>query len=269
MSFEKLVEIMSTLRRRCPWDRKQDHTSLKPFLVEETYELLEAVEAGSDEQMQEELGDLLLQIVFHAELARERGAFDITDVIEGISDKMVSRHPHVFGDASYETAEEVVGQWEERKREEGKLRKSILDGVPGSMPSLLRAHRVQSRASRAGFDWERTEDVVRKLEEELAEFREALASRSEERVEDELGDIFFSLVNVSRFVGVNPEDALRKTISKFISRFRHIEVTAADRGLNLRDMTLEEMDALWDEAKESRPLTGGSQPSSSAPSSEG
>lgn len=250
MGFDELVDIMRRLRKGCPWDRKQTRDSLKPFLLEETYEVLEAIEEGSSQNIKEELGDLLFQILFHAEIARERGEFDIGDVIEGIGEKMRSRHPHVFGEsAELETAEQVVEQWEEKKKEEGKLRKSLLEGIPSAMPSLLRAHRLQARAARAGFDWERVEDVMDKLEEELGEFREALAKKDQEEIEDELGDIFFVLVNVSRFVGVNPEDALRRTISKFIHRFRHIEMKAEEAGRDLGEMTLEEMDALWDEAK--------------------
>jgi tetrapyrrole methylase family protein/MazG family protein len=247
--FDELVAIMTRLRGKCPWDKKQTHDSLKPYLIEEAYELLEAIEAADDEAMREELGDLLLQIVFHAELGRERGAFDIADVASGISQKMVHRHPHVFGDQTFETAEEVVGQWEERKKEEGKKRESILEGIPREMPSLLRAHRLQSRASKVGFDWQRIEDVIAKLDEELREFHDALGRKSQAEVENELGDIFFALVNLSRFVGVNPDDALRKTISKFVKRFRHIEMRASEEGRELRDMSLDEMDALWNEAK--------------------
>jgi len=249
--FEKLVDIMSALRGEtgCPWDREQTRESLKPFLVEETYEVLEAIDEGNAEKIKEELGDLLFQIIFHCQLARERNEFDVHDVIRKISDKMIGRHPHVFGQASYETFEEVLTQWEERKKEEGKGRGSILEGIPKEMPSLLRAHRVQSRASRAGFDWSHFKDVLKKLDEELAEFRKALESNNQDEIEDELGDVFFTLVNVSRFVGVNPEDALRKTISKFISRFRYVEMKAAEQGRNLSEMSLEEMDSLWDEAK--------------------
>ncbi len=250
MGFSELVEVMKRLRQGCPWDRKQTRESLKPFLVEESYEVLEALEEEAPEKIKEELGDLLFQILFHAEIARERGEFDIGDVIEGISEKMRSRHPHVFGKGvELETAEEVVEQWEEKKKEEGKLRESILEGVPRAMPSLLRAHRLQDRAAKAGFDWDRVEDVLDKLDEELKEFRAALARKEQASIEDELGDIFFVLVNVSRFVGVNPEDALRRTISKFIHRFRHIEIRAEEEGRKLSEMTLEEMDALWDEAK--------------------
>jgi len=249
--FEKLVEIMSALRgeKGCPWDKEQTRESLKPFLVEETYEVLEAIDERNPEKIKEELGDLLFQIVFHCQLAKERHEFDINDVIRKISEKMTGRHPHVFGEAQYETSEEVLRQWEERKKEEGKGRESILEGIPKELPSLLRAHRIQARAARVGFDWARVEDVLKKLDEELGEFRKALEKKDQEETEDELGDVFFVLVNISRFVSVNPEDALRKTISKFISRFRYIEMKASESGRVLSEMSLEEMDALWNEAK--------------------
>ncbi len=250
MGIDELREIMVALRERCPWDKKQTRRTLLPYLVEESYELLEALEADDTPAIREELGDLLFQIVFHSRIAEERGEFTLDDVIGDISQKMRHRHPHVFGDARYDTAEEVLGQWETRKKEEGKGRTSILEGVPSSMPALLRAHRLQSRAARAGFDWPHIDGALGKLEEELGEFREALKKPEDaEAVEDELGDIFFALVNVARFVDVNPEHALRKTISRFIGRFRHIEEHAESEGRSLDDMTLEEMDALWDEAK--------------------
>lgn len=249
MRFDELVEIMRQLREKCPWDVKQTRESLMPYIIEEAYELIEAIEAGNPESIKEELGDLLLQIVFQGRIAEERGEFNINDVVEAIGSKMVSRHPHVFGDESFGTAEEVVRQWEERKKEEGKLRESILEGVPGTMPALLRAQRLQSRASKVGFDWKKIEDVIGKLEEELGEFGRALKEDDPVKVEEELGDILFALVNVARFVGVNPEGALRKTIAKFIHRFRHIEMRAAEEGRELRDMTLKEMDNLWEEAK--------------------
>jgi tetrapyrrole methylase family protein/MazG family protein len=252
-NLQKLLEIMSALRSEngCPWDKEQTRESLKPFLIEETYEVLEALDEGDPQKIKEELGDLLFQIVFHCQLAKENGEFDMDDVIKKISDKMMARHPHVFGEAKFETSEEVLKQWEERKKEEGKLRESILEGIPKELPSLLRAQRLQARAAKVGFDWKRVEDVMEKLDEEIKEFRDALKSKEQKEIEDELGDIFFVLVNISRFVGVNPEDALRKTISKFISRFRYIEMKAADAGKSLSEMTMEEMDALWDEAKNS------------------
>ncbi len=251
MDLQELVNIMSALRgeKGCPWDREQTRESLKPFIVEESYEVLEAIDEGNPEAIREELGDLLFQIIFQCQIAKERGEFDVADVIKKIGTKMISRHPHVFGTADYRTPAEVLVQWEEQKRREGKQRDSLLDGVPRTMPSLLRAHRLQDRASRVGFDWKRVEDVLQKLDEELREFRSALAGKSQGEIEEELGDVFFVLVNISRFVGVNPEDALRKTISKFISRFRYIEMAAAEQGQALGDMTLEEMDALWETAK--------------------
>jgi tetrapyrrole methylase family protein/MazG family protein len=250
-SFQKLVDIMTRLRSEdgCPWDRVQTSETLKPYLIEETYELIEAIDEKEPVKIREELGDLLLQIVFHAQIAKDQEEFDINDVIEGISSKMVSRHPHVFGDAKFETPEEVTKQWQDRKKEEGKFKESALEGVPKELPSLLRAHRLQSRAAKVGFDWEKVEDVFGKLDEELKEFKVALEKKDKREIEDELGDIFFVLVNISRFVGINAEEALRKTISKFISRFRYIEMKAADEGRQLSDMPLEEMDALWDEAK--------------------
>lgn len=234
----------------CPWDKEQNRESLKPFILEEAYELIEAIDEGNLEKIKEELGDLLFQIVFQCQIAKEKKEFEISDIVEEIGRKMIARHPHVFGSESYKTAEEVVWNWDEHKRREGKLRGSILEGIPEILPSLLRAHRIQDRAARVGFDWEKIEDVQKKLDEELREFKEAMSSKRREEVEDELGDIFFMLVNMSRFVGVNPEEALRKTISKFISRFRYIEMSAADHGRKLTDMTLEEMDKLWEEAKD-------------------
>jgi tetrapyrrole methylase family protein/MazG family protein len=252
--FERLVEIVATLRgeKGCPWDREQTRESLKPYLVEETYEVLDAIDEGDPEKIREELGDLLFQMLFHCQIARERGEFDVYDVIAGIGRKMIWRHPHVFGGAESATKEEVIAQWEERKREEGKSRESILDGIPRELPSLIKAHRVQSRASRVGFDWANTYDVIAKLDEEIAEFRAALARRDQKEMEDEIGDVFFVLVNISRFVGVNPDDALRKAITKFIYRFRYIELKAAESGRMPSEMTLEEMEALWNEAKEKR-----------------
>ncbi|KAF0185600.1 MAG: hypothetical protein FD164_165 [Nitrospirae bacterium] len=249
--FQRLIDIMAKLRAPggCPWDREQTHESIKPYLIEETYELVDAIDNKDDAGMREELGDLLLQVVFHADMARERGAFDIGDVADAISAKMISRHPHVFSGAKFDTPEAVLQQWTDRKKEEGKFRESALDGVPGHLPSLLRAHRLQSRAARVGFDWKEVDDVMKKLDEELREFRQAMERKDKAAIEEELGDVFFSLVNISRFLRVNAEEALRKTIGKFVTRFRFIERRAAASGRQLADMTLEDMDALWDEAK--------------------
>jgi tetrapyrrole methylase family protein/MazG family protein len=250
-NFKKLIDIMAKLRSEqgCAWDKVQTHETLKPYLIEEAYEVIEAIDEKDDAKLKEELGDLLMQVVFHSQVAKDNGEFDINDVIEKISSKMISRHPHVFGDAKFDTPEEVKKQWHDRKKEEGKLRDSALEGVPKELPSLLRAHRLQSRAAKVGFDWPKIDDVVAKLEEELHEFRQAVQGKDKKEIEEELGDIFFVLVNLSRWVGVNAEEALRKTISKFISRFRYIEMKAAENGRKLEEMTLEEMDALWDEAK--------------------
>ncbi len=242
---------METLRgpRGCPWDKEQTRQSLKPFLIEETYEVLDAIDEDDPDKIKEELGDLLFQIIFHCHIAKELGQFDMSNVIDAIADKMTNRHPHVFGETKLGTSEEVLMQWEEHKKREGKNRQSVLEGVPKTMPSLLRAHRLQQKASKVGFDWARLEDVFKKFEEELQEFKDAIERKKPEEIEDELGDIFFVLVRVSHFVGVNPEDALRKTISKFIHRFRHIEIRASESGKRLADMTLDEMDVLWNEAK--------------------
>jgi tetrapyrrole methylase family protein/MazG family protein len=251
MDFQELLKIMEALRseKGCPWDKEQTRESLKPFIVEEAYELIEAIDESDPEKIKEELGDLLFQIVFQCQIAKENNEFKVSDVIEKISKKMIARHPHVFGKADYKTADEVLLHWEEQKKLEGKMRESILEGIPKTLPSLLRAHRLQKRAAGVGFDWEKVEDVLKKLDEELKEFKEALKTKRQDEIEDELGDIFFMLVNISRFIGVNPEDALRKTISKFIHRFRYIEMNAAERGKKLSDMTLNEMDSLWDESK--------------------
>ncbi len=252
MHFQELLNIMEKLRGDggCPWDKEQTRESLKPFILEEAYELIEAIESGDPEKMKEELGDLLFQIVFQCQVAKERKEFEISDVIEKITKKMITRHPHVFGEAEYRTSAEVIVQWEEQKKLEGKRRESILEGVPEALPSLLRAHRLQNRAASVGFDWDKVDDALKKLDEELKEFKKALETKEKNEIGEELGDILFMLVNVSRFIGVNPEDALRKTIAKFISRFRYIEMKAADNGRKLSDMTLSEMDKLWEEAKD-------------------
>ncbi|MFH1703575.1 MAG: nucleoside triphosphate pyrophosphohydrolase [Nitrospirota bacterium] len=252
MHFQQLLNIMEKLRGDggCPWDKEQTRESLKPFILEEAYELIEAIESGDPEKMKEELGDLLFQIIFQCQVAKERKEFEISDVIEKITKKMITRHPHVFGEAEYRTSAEVIVQWEEQKKLEGKRRESILEGVPEALPSLLRAHRLQNRAASVGFDWNKVGDALKKLDEELKEFKKALETKEKNEIGEELGDILFMLVNVSRFIGVNPEDALRKTIAKFISRFRYIEIKAADNGRKLSDMTLSEMDKLWEEAKD-------------------
>ncbi len=252
-NLDKLVNLMARLRGPdgCPWDRKQTPESLKPFLIEECYEVVDALEEGNPSKIREELGDLLFQIIFHARIAEERGDFTMGDVIATNVEKMTRRHPHVFGEEKLTTDREVLSKWEEiKKKEKGyEDRKSILEGVPRSMPSLIRAHRLQERAARVGFDWKHLNETLPKLDEEIAEFKESLRTEDAARIEEELGDIFFMLVNISRFLDVDPEEALRKTISKFIRRFRYIEEKAADAGRSLNDMTLDEMEKLWQEAK--------------------
>lgn len=250
--FDRLVQIMATLRspEGCPWDREQTRESLKAFLIEEAYEVLEALDHGGKEKLQEELGDLLLQVVFHAQVAAELGEFSMGDVLEHITDKLVRRHPHVFGESRAETPAQALSNWERLKQAErgGVQEASALSGVPKTLPALLRAQRLQDKAARVGFDWGETAQVLRKVEEELGELKTAMERRPE-AVEAEIGDLLFSLVNLSRFLHLNPEEALRKCIEKFTRRFRHIETAIAERGKSLTESSLEEMDALWEEAK--------------------
>jgi tetrapyrrole methylase family protein/MazG family protein len=252
MKFNELVNIVARLRspEGCPWDREQTRETLKPYLVEEFYELIDALDDDDQEGIKEELGDLLFQIVLQSQLSKEQGTFDIHDVIDGISQKMVRRHPHVFGEHQLDTAADVVEWWDEHKRKEGKIPESVMDGVPRSLPALVRARELQKKATGIGFDWERVEDMFDKLEEEVREFREALAGAKHDDIEGELGDILFVLVRISNFVHVNAEDALRKTIRKFIQRFKHIEAGASRMGRNVSEMSLDEMEVLWNEAKE-------------------
>lgn len=250
--FERLVEIMATLRgpQGCPWDREQTRESLKAFLIEEAYEVLDALDHGEKETLQEELGDLLLQVVFHAQVADELGEFRMEDVLTHVTDKLVRRHPHVFGDTRAATPAEALSNWERLKQAErgGVKEASALSGVPKTLPALLRAQRLQDKAARVGFDWGETAPVLHKVEEELAELKAAIG-RERDAVEAEMGDLLFSLVNLARFLDLNAEEALRKCIEKFTRRFRYIETTIAARGKSLTDSSLEEMDALWEEAK--------------------
>jgi tetrapyrrole methylase family protein/MazG family protein len=252
--FTELVAIMARLRGPggCPWDREQSPSSIAPYLLEETYEVLEAIEEGKGARLREELGDLLLQVVFHAQMAAEAGQFTIADVLRGISEKLVRRHPHVFGAGDAKTASEVLARWEAIKQHEREVNgeeASALAGVPRTLPALLRAHRLQEKASRAGFDWTAVAPVLAKVEEEWAELRGALAAGDSARVGPEFGDLLFGLVNLSRFVGVNPEMVLTAATERFIRRFHYIEAALAKRGKSPRKSTLEEMDLLWEEAK--------------------
>ncbi|MBL7031720.1 MAG: nucleoside triphosphate pyrophosphohydrolase [Nitrospira sp.] len=251
MKFDELVDIVAKLRGSggCPWDREQTRESLKPFLVEEFYELIDAIDENDNDGIKEEMGDLLFQVVLQSQLFSEEGEFAINDVVDGIARKMVKRHPHVFGDKVLETSDEVEKWWKEHKLKEGKGHDSAIGGVPKSLPALLRAQKIQMKATKVGFDWERIEDAFGKIEEEIKEFREALEKNDRNEIEDELGDILFVLVRIANFVNVNPEDALRRTIRKFISRFSYVENEAAKQGRKLSDMKLTEMDILWNEAK--------------------
>jgi len=268
--FTKLTELMAALRapHGCPWDRKQTHDSLKPYLLEETYEVLDAIDHQDRSKLPEELGDVLLQVLFHSQIAAEAGAFTIDQVIDQLSDKLIRRHPHVFPNGSNDpkpaNAEQVVAKWEDIKKAERQAagrRDSVLDGVPHTLPALLRAYQIQARASRVGFDWSRDQagfdQVLSKIEEEIRELRAALrlpasdgADSSRQReIEAEFGDVFFALVNLARFAKVNPEDALRQAINRFAKRFQYIETQAAASGKTVNDLSLDDMNRLWEDAK--------------------
>lgn len=251
MNFDDLVKIVEKLRGPdgCPWDKEQTRESLRPYLVEEFHELLDAFDDDDILNTKEEMGDLLFQIVIQSQLAKEDGLFDIHDVVDGISRKMVNRHPHVFGDRDLKTSGDVKIWWEEHKKKEGKDQRSAIGGVPRSLPALLRAQKIQSKATRIGFDWERIEDVFEKLDEEVRELKEAIREKERKEIEHELGDIFFVLVRIANFVDVDPEHALRGTIHKFTRRFEHMEKEAELQGKRLDDMDLSEMDVLWNRAK--------------------
>ena len=252
MNFNELVNIVSKLRSPdgCPWDREQTKESLRPFLIEEFYEVIDALDDNDVEGTKEELGDLLFQILIQSQLSKEEGDFSIDDVVEGIASKMVGRHPHVFGDKELKTSDDVEVWWEQRKKEEGKVYRSVLSGVPRSLPALLRATELQKRATRVGFDWEHIEDIVEKLEEEVGELKDAIAGKKRDEIEAEFGDILFVLVRISSFMNVDAETALGRTNNKFIKRFSHIEEEASIQGKKLSEMTLGEMEALWNRAKE-------------------
>jgi MazG family protein len=253
-AIERLLSIMEKLRGPggCPWDREQTLRTLRPYVLEETYEVLEAIDGGDPGEHREELGDLLLQIVFQAQLAKEEGTFDFADVASAISDKLVSRHPHVFGTATATDADAVLRQWAALKREEKKAKgrgESVLEGVPREMPALARADRLTEKASRVGFDWPDHGGAREKLDEELAELDGAIRAGDREAIEQELGDVLFAAANLSRKLGVAPEEALRGTVARFVSRFGHVERELARRGVPHGEATLAEMDVLWNEAK--------------------
>jgi MazG family protein len=252
--FERLLDIMRRLRgpAGCPWDREQTRTSLKPYLIEETYEVLEAIESGAPEALREELGDLLFQVVFHAEIAAERSEFTMADVLARLADKMVTRHPHVFGDATVETPGQALAQWEKIKQREAEARgrrRSVIDGVPRALPALVRAQRVQSKAARVNFDWPDAVAAWAKVQEEVQEASAALAAGDRARVADELGDVLFSLVNVARLSSLDAEDVLHGAIEKFRRRFTTMEDELNARGKSVDSVSPEELERSWETAK--------------------
>jgi tetrapyrrole methylase family protein/MazG family protein len=271
--FQKLTDLMAALRapNGCPWDRKQTHESLKPYLLEETYEVLETIDHQDRRKLSEELGDVLLQVLFHSQIASEAGAFTIDDVLDRLADKLVRRHPHVFPNGSQDplpaNADQVLAKWEDIKRAERQAEgrpESVLDGVPQTLPALLRAYQIQGRASRVGFDWSHDQtgfdQVLVKIEEEIRELRTALRQplpdeARHREIDAEFGDVLFSLVNLARFVKVNPEDALRQAVSRFVTRFQYIERQAAGAGRVVGELSLDEMNRLWEEAKQPPPAT--------------
>jgi len=252
-TFEDLVKIMKTLRGEggCPWDRVQTHETLKKYLLEETYEAIEEIDNKDSEKLCEELGDVLLQVVFHGQIGEEEGTFDVDDIITGICKKMISRHTHVFGEDTAATPEDVLVNWEKQKRKEKSIEShtDALKSVSVALPALMRSYKVQDKAAKVGFDFPDINEAFMKVEEEMAEFREACDEDDQEHIEEELGDLLFSIVNASRFVKVQPELALGRTIDKFINRFSYIEKAALEKGRILEGMSLEEMDMLWKEAK--------------------
>lgn len=248
-AFARLLNVLDELRVKCPWDRKQTNESLRPNTIEETYELSQALEDGDTKEEKKELGDVLLHICFYSKIAEETELFDIADVCNALVDKLIYRHPHIYGKTKADTPEAVADNWEKLKEHEKDGNKSVLSGVPKSLPSLIKAFRIQEKAAHVGFDWEKKELVWDKVKEETGEFEQALASMSKEKVEAEFGDILFTLVNAARLYGINPDNALEKTNRKFISRFNYIEDKAKAGGQYISDLTLQEMDRYWDEAK--------------------
>lgn len=251
-AFERLLAIMNDLRAQCPWDKKQTMETLRHLTIEETYELSDAILEGDMQEIRKELGDLMLHLVFYAKIGSETNDFTITDVLNGICEKLINRHPHIYGDVKAETEEQVKQNWEQIKLKEGN--KSVLAGVPSSLPALVKASRIQEKARGVGFDWEEKQQVWEKVEEEMQEFKNEFnvienKEIDKEKAEAEFGDLLFSLINYARFININPEDALEKTNRKFIKRFQYLESKSKELGKNLKDMSLAEMDVFWNEAK--------------------
>jgi MazG family protein len=247
-AFQHLLEIMEELRAKCPWDREQSMESLRNLTIEETYELADAILDENLEEVRKELGDLILHIVFYAKIGSEKNAFDIADVLKGINSKLIFRHPHVFGDRKVKDSGEVIENWEELKMKEGN--RSVLSGVPNSLPAMIKSHRIQDKARAVGFDWDRKEQVWDKVLEEIHEVKQELKNGNQkERMEEELGDLLFSVVNAARLYDIEPETALERTNRKFIKRFQYLELKAGQMGRSLKEMSLEEMESIWQEAK--------------------
>lgn len=245
----KVIDTLDRLRVECPWDRKQTYESLRPNTIEEVYELCDALLNHDDANIRKELGDVLLHVLFYAKISEEKGAFDICDVAEALNAKLIFRHPHVFGTVNVTDSHEVELNWEQIKLKERGGNRTVLAGVPTSLPALIKAYRIQEKAANVGFDWEERAQVWAKVKEEIQEFSDEAANSDSENMEAEMGDVLFSLVNAARLYDINPENALEKTNTKFIKRFNYIESKAKEAGKNLKDMTLEEMDAWWNEAK--------------------
>lgn len=255
-AFGRFLDILDELRVKCPWDRKQTNESLRPNTIEEVYELCDALMKDDERNICKELGDVLLHIAFYAKIADEKGQFDIKDVCDKLSDKLIFRHPHVFGEVKADTAEKVSENWEQIKLKEKDGNKSVLSGVPDALPSLIKAYRIQDKARNVGFDWEQREQVWTKVKEEIGEFEAEVAGMDKERAEAEFGDVLFSLINAARLYKINPDNALERTNQKFIRRFNYLEDHTLKAGRKLTDMTLAEMDAIWEEAKRSEAGTG-------------
>lgn len=260
-AFGRLLDVLDELRVKCPWDRKQTNESLRPNTIEETYELCDALMKGDTQNICKELGDVLLHICFYAKIGSETDSFDIADVCQKLCDKLIFRHPHVFPpkdapESHVETAQQVSLQWEQLKQKEKDGNKTVLSGVPAALPSLIKAYRIQDKARNVGFDWEKREDVWAKVKEEIAEFEQEVERMDKDRAESELGDVLFSLINAARLYKLNPDNALEHTNQKFIRRFGYIEEHTLKQGKNLTDMTLAEMDALWNEAKSAEKQEG-------------
>ena len=246
-AFNRLLDIMDDLREKCPWDKKQTMQTLRHLTIEETYELADAIIDEDLQEVKKELGDVLLHIVFYAKIGSEKNAFDIADVANSISDKLVDRHPHIYGDVTVENEDDVKRNWEQLKLKEGK--NSVLEGVPKSLPAVVKANRIQDKVAGIGFDWEKPEQVWEKVQEELSELNDEIKQGNQKNIEKEFGDVLFSMINYARFIGVNPENALEKTNKKFINRFQYLEQKAKEKGTPLSEMSLAEMDVFWNESK--------------------